>query len=369
MNRAEAGVSRRILVREVGDSALRPQLYEDLDRLLAGGAFVWLDVARREADELDELGERFGFDPAAIEDVLDIEQLPKFDNYGDHLFVVLHALTTDEDRLDTHEVDCFLTSQLLVTVRAEPVAGLEWLWGAVQAHPHMAEHGSDELFAQLAEVIGRRYIEVINAVEARVDLLADDALSADPNVLAEVQVLRREEATIRRVLRPQRLVIGALRSNVGNFFTGESIKLLTDAYDVHNLVVESLESTRGLLSDTLDTYRGASAERQAQAATVLTVYAAILLPLTLITGWYGMNVTNLPGSRTSWGWWAVTAVMVLFAVASWLVFAKAGMVGRPKIAARGRLVSGLAEVARAPVKPFTMLRRSGASARPKPPLE
>ena len=347
--------SCRILVRGSDDDALRSGQYEDLDRHLADGAFVWLDITQRDAKELDELGERFGFDPAAIEDVLDIEQLPKFDNYGDHLFVVLHALTTDRDRLDTHEVDCFVTRRMLVTVRADRVPGLEWLWDAVQAHPHMAEHGSDELFAQLAEVMGRRYIEVINAVEDQVDALADDALSADPGVLAEIQILRREEATVRRVLRPQRLVIGALRSNHGTFFTGESVKLLTDAYDVHNLVVESLESTRGLLTDTLDTYRGASAERQAKAASVLTVYAAILLPLSLITGWYGMNVSNLPGSRSSAGWIVVTAIMVVFAVGSWLVFMRAGMVGAPRRARR--LVGGLAEVARAPVRPFTMLRQ------------
>lgn len=348
----------RILVRGVDDSALRVREYGELDSYLADGAFVWLDVQRRDAAELDELGERFGFDPATIEDVLDIEQLPKSDNYGSHLFVVLHALTTDEDRLDTHEVDCFLTNKMLVTVRSEPVAGLEWLWDAVQAYPYMAEHGSDELFAQLAEVIGRRYIEVINAFDARIDALADDALSADPNVLAEVLVLRREEGTIRRVLRPQRLVIGALRSNVGSFFTGESIKLLTDAYDVHNLVVESLEATRGMLTDTLDTYRGAAAERQAQAASVLTVYAAILLPLSLITGWYGMNVSNLPGSSSSQGWIIVTLIMVVFAISSWLVFVRAGMVGRPKLRGGRRLAKGLAEVARSPVKPFTMLRRS-----------
>ena len=349
--------SCRILVRGADDASLCARSYDELDRYLDDGAFVWLDVTRRDAAELDELGERFGLDPAAIEDILDIEQQPKFDNYGDHLFVVLHALTADRDRLDTHEVDCFVSPRMLVTVRAEHIAGLEWLWEAVQAHPHMAEHGSDELFAQLAEVMGRRYIDVINEVETRIDELADVALTADPNVLAEIQVLRREEATVRRVLRPQRLVIGSLRSNVGGFFTGDSLKLLTDAYDVHNLVVESLELTRGLLTDTLDTYRGASAERQAQAASVLTVYAAILLPLTLITGWYGMNVSNLPGSNSSAGWIVVTIVMVAFAVVSWVVFVRAGMVGRPRLRAR-RLVGGLAEVAKTPVRPFTMLRRS-----------
>ncbi len=348
----------RLLVRTAEDRCLRPGDYQQLDQVLADGAFVWLDINGRDAGELDRLGERFGFDPAAIEDVLDVEQLPKFADYGDHIFVVLHALTTADDRLDTHEVDCFLTRRMLVTVRADHIAGLEWLWSAVQAHPHMAEHGSDELFAQLAEVIGRRYFEIITAIETRVDDLADDALEADPNVLSSVQVLRREEATIRRVLRPQRLVIGSLRSNLRSFFTDDSLKLLTDAYDVHDLVVESLESTRGLLTDTLDTYRGASAERQARAATVLTVYAAILLPLSLVTGWYGMNVTRLPGADHRWSWIFITVLMGLFAVGSWIGFIRVGLLGRPRLQTGRRLASGLADVARAPVRPFTMLRRS-----------
>lgn len=350
----------RVLVRGPDDTVLRPAPFDQVDAELERGSFVWLDVKDREADELDALGERFGYDPAAIEDVLDIEQLPKFDDYGDHLFVVLHALTTDaadEERLDTHEVDCFISPQMLVTVRAAPVKGLEWLWEAVQAHPHMAEFGSDELFAQLAEVMGRRYIEVITAIESQVDALADDALAADPNILAEVQALRREEATLRRVLRPQRLVLGSLRSNA-TIFSTESVKQLTDAYDMHDLVVQSLEATRGLLTDTLDTYRGAAAERQAQAATVLTVYAAIMLPLTVVTGWYGMNFSNLPFETRAWGWIVVTAVMVAFALGSWVVFVRAGLLGRPRLRTGRRLVSGLADAARAPVRPFTMLRGS-----------
>ena len=123
-------------------------------------------------------------------------------------------------------------------------------------------------------------------------------------------------------------------------------------------MVESLVSTRGLLTDTLDTYRGASAERQANAATVLTVYAAIMLPLTLITGWYGMNFSNLPGSTSRWGWVGVTAVMVLIAVVSWVLFVRAGMVQSPRMRAPRQIAQGLAEVAKAPVRPFTMLRRS-----------
>ena len=212
---------------------------------------------------------------------------------------------SDDDRIDTHEVDCFIRDELLVTVHSQPVVGLEWLWDAVQSFPHLAEHGAPELFAQLSEVMGRRYLEVLDEFERQVDDLSDRALAADQQVLAEIQVLRREEATIRRALRPQRLVISALRVNQFAQLTPHAQRILTDAYDVHNLVVETLSSTRGLLTETLDTYRGASAERQASAAALLTVYAAILLPLSLITSWYGMNTAQPPPVPTDRGvgWW------------------------------------------------------------------
>ncbi len=349
----------RLLARSAEGGSLEPCDLDDFEIRLSDDSLLWLDVRSRDPEEMDGLGTRFQFDPAAIEDVIDIEQLPKYELYRDHLFVVLHALISTGDRIDTHEVDCFVRPNLLVTVHSEPVVGVDWLWEAVQTYPHLVECGGSGLFAQLSEVIGRRYLEALDEFEGRVDDLADSALDADQTVLAEIQLLRREEATIRRALRPQRTVVASLRMNPPQFFGEETVAVLSDAYDVHNLVVESLASSRGLLADTLDTYRGASAERQAAATTVLTVYAAIVLPLSLITSWYGMNMNNLPGSGQTWGWSVVTAVMVGLAFGSWGWFIRAGIVRRPGIGRQTRLVRGLTTAAKAPVRPFTMLWRPG----------
>ncbi len=368
---------QRLLARPTPDAPLCPIDPDQLDKHLDAGLLVWLDVTTEDTTELDALGQRFGFDPAAIEDIVDIEQLPKADHYDDYLFVVLHALATEnrtpggkadqvsvkasrsrEDRVDTREVDCFVRPQLFVTVRASHVTGIDWLWDAVQNYAHLTEHGADDLFAQLTEVIGRRYLEIIDHMEARIDELTEDAIDAEPQVLAEIQTLRREDATIRKVLRPQRTMISNLR-HYSHPVIGDSAKrILLDSFDVHNQVVESLASARGLLTDTLDTYRGAAAERHANAATLLTVYSAILLPLTLITGWYGMNVNGLPAADRTKGWQWVTALMLAIAVVSWFWFVRVGLVRIPKLN-RGRSISrGLASAAKAPVRPFTMLRGS-----------
>ncbi len=355
-------MTHRLLARPSDGKPLTPHPLDQLDDLRADDRLLWLDVMTRDPAALDALGEQFGFDAASIEDILDVEQLPKYDDYDDHLFVVIHGLTTEGHRIDTHEVDCFIGPNLFVTVHEDEVVGIDWLWEAVQRHSHLAEHNADELFAQLAEVMGRRYFGVANAIEARIDALGEAALDADPSVLAEIQVLRREEATVRQMLRPQLLVIGDLRIRNRSVIGAEAVRLLDDAYDVHNQVVESLTAARGLLTDTLDTYRGASSDIQARATTLLAVYSALLLPLTLITGWYGMNVQHLPAAERRNSWWIVTLIMIAIASVSFAVFIKIGLIRVPRERA-GRITNGLASVARAPVKPFTMLRkpRSGRS--------
>lgn len=345
----------RLLSRDAPDQAMGPADPDDCEALLASGATCWLSVVNDDAEDLDWLGDRFSFDSAAIEDIHDIEQLPKYDNYDDHIFVILHALTFEGDRVDTIEVDCFVSPQLLVTVTEQPVTGIEWLWRAVQAHAHIVDQGADDLFAQLAEVIGRRYLEVIAEFEARIDDIADDALDADPDVLSDIQVLRREETTVRKVLRPQRLLLANLRRGTVSVMRPSAITVLGDAYDVHNQVVESLSSARALLSDALDTYRGAAADRQADATVVLAVYSAILLPLTLLTGWYGMNLKYLPGASHPWSWELMLGIMAIIALVSFAAFVKAGFV-RPPEFGESTVLRGLGRAAKAPVKPFTMLR-------------
>ncbi|MEZ5246671.1 MAG: magnesium transporter CorA family protein [Acidimicrobiales bacterium] len=356
-------MTSRVLVRTSEDDALR-RLGDDEELPPAeAGRLVWVDLVSEDAGEIGALGEQFSFDPAAVEDILDIEHLPKFDDFDDHLFIVLHALTTDGDRLDTIEVDCFVRSDLLVTVRRGAVPSVDWLWNVGQRHSHLSEGGGDELFTQLAEVIGRRYLEVIDEFERRIDDLADRALEADPGVLAEIQLLRREEATVRKILRPQRLVLTNLRRSTVPVMSESARRQLTDAYDVHNQVVESLAGARGLLNDALDSYRGASAERQSRATTLLAVYSAILLPLTVITGWYGMNVTTLPGATGGWAWEIIAGAMVLFGILSFAVFVRLGFVRAPRLGRR-RVVRGLADAARAPIAPLAMLwrpRRAGDS--------
>lgn len=320
---------------------------------LAGDGPQWIDSVVS-GQSLADLAADHGLAPAAVEDVLDVEHLPKFEQTNDHLFVILHSLSLDGERLDTIEVDCFVSDDLLLTLHRDPVPGVDWLWDSVTKNAHLSAGGPAEVFGHLCEAIGRRFLSVADELERQVDDLSDDALAAAPNLLADVQLLRREEATVRKVLTPQFRLLSQLSRLPSEQLNDRAKRQLVDAFDVHSQVLASLATSRQLLSDMLDSYRGAVAERQGRSANLLTVYAAIVLPMTLIVGWYGMNTANLPAADRSWGWIVVTVLMVVVGVVSWLWFARLGIAGQPRL--MEPTGKGLASAARAPMRPETMLR-------------
>jgi hypothetical protein len=124
---------------------------------------------------------------------------------------------------------------------------------------------------------------------------------------------------------------------------------LSDVFDVAARVGSELESARTAMAEILEAYRSAEARRATAATQVLTVYAAIMLPLALVVGYFGMNFDNLPGLGTDWGWVAVTGGMVASAAVSLGVFIKWGWIRRPSGRKEGMTLGrALTEAARAP---------------------
>lgn len=332
-----------------------------LEDVLKSSVWVWLDIVDHSPEHLDALAHAFEFDDMVLEDINDIELLPKFEDHGNHLYCIFHSLTTVDESIDTAEVDCILKDNLLVTLHDLPLSGVDSLWELTERHPRAVGcTDAGVLLARLGEIIGRRFLEVLVALDRRIVELNDLALRADPSVLVEVQQLRRDESTIRMMLAPQRQLMASLELDDTPLLSDRARQRFGSAFDVHNQVVETMEIARALLNDTLDTYHGATAEKLNEVTRVLTVYAAIMLPLSIIVGFFGMNFSNLPWTDTSYGIWLVSGAMIAFAAASWAFFYRRDFVGGPNLRSASRRVGkSLATVARSPARPLTLLRQRG----------
>jgi magnesium transporter len=250
-----------------------------LEAVRASGGWLWLDVVDFSGEEALEIAQVFGLDPIAMEDVTDLTEFPKVDDYQDYAFVVAHGVAPDPDRLHTSEYNAFIGSGLLVTFHREDLPEFSWVRDHVQEPGWLGESGPDGVFARLAEAGARRFQPLIEGLEERVLDIEARAVAGDHTVIGEVQALRRDALMLRKIVGPLRDTFMRLGSEqlAG---IGERARLRCQSVRDHYFrIAESLDTAQAVLGAMLETYRSTVAERTNEVMKVLTVFTAVLLPL------------------------------------------------------------------------------------------
>ena len=169
---------------------------------LPASGWVWIDITidGDDAEELVEFAERLGLDALAVRDTVEDFDLPKVDDFGNSLLVVLHALR--DDRVETYELDCFLSKRRLVTIHQSRSLSVDALWDGVLTRPALASGAADDTLARLADVATRRLINVLDAFDDRNEELNQLALRAHAAFLGEITAVRADLAVLRRAVHP-----------------------------------------------------------------------------------------------------------------------------------------------------------------------
>jgi magnesium transporter len=334
----------------VADGTGRVEAGSQRPKSVPPGGWVWVDVIAGEADlpALLELAEPAGLDLLAVRDaVLDVD-MPKADDFGDHMLVVLHSLSTGV--ISTYEVDTFFTRTHLITIHPVPCAPIDALWTQAQTRADLARLRVDELLGVLADLMTRSLLAVLDAFDDRVEELNGKALSADSTLLEDLTAVRTDLKGVRRVVHPLRETLDVLRHSSSDLVSERGRRRFSDVFDVASRLADGLDDARSAIAETLDAYRGAEARQATEVSKVLTVYAAIVLPLSLIAGFWGMNFTNLPWVGSDWGWIVVMIIMVVVALVSLGMFISLGWVRRPSGRRAGHAIGqGLLEATKTPV--------------------
>ena len=313
--------------------------------------WVWLDIIAGpdDIDELADLAEQLGLDALAVRDTVEDVDLPKVDDFSTCVLVVLHALS--EERIETYELDCFLSERCLVTIHDQRSPSVDALWEGVRDRPELASGGADEALARLADVATRRLVSVLEVFDDRNEELIQLALRADADFLPEIIAVRSDLAALRRAVHPQREALDVLRRLTSLLLSDSGRRRFSDVFDTASRAAQGVDGARTALAETLDAYRGAEARQATEVTKVLTVYAAIMLPLSLVAGFFGMNFVELPLIDRRAGWLVVTGLMAFIAILSLGVFVSLGWTRRPSGRTAGALLGrGLVEAARAPAQ-------------------
>ena len=295
---------------------------------------TWVDVyGVGDARTIVALGELFGLHLLALEDVVHTHQRPKVEEYGDHDFVVLRMAVLDEG-LDIEQVSLFFGPGFVLTFQERPGDCLDPLRARVrEGRGQVCQRGADYLAYSVIDSVVDSFFPVIERYSLRLEELEDKVLDRpDRRVLGEARDLRHDLLELRRSILPVRDVVASLRREDHLHVSPETRLYLRDCEDHAERLFELLETYRDMSGGLMDIYLSAAGHRMNQAAQVLTVLGAVLLPLTLVTGLYGMNFDRAapwPAREFDWihGYPLSMVLMVLLTIGLLAFFWKKGWLG------------------------------------------
>jgi magnesium transporter len=284
------------------------------------GDLLWVDLERPEPEQARSLLDGvFSFHHLAVDDCLNRHiDTPKIDDYGGYLFVIVQGIHfhARSERLEITELDLFLGPNYVVSYHSHPLAAVDDVRRRVGEDGPLAGRGADFLAHALLDALVDQFQPLVEEMDQVVAGLEEEVL-ANPQqrVLQEVLLLKRNAQRLRRTLLPQRDVVNRFARNEFPRLVREEMHIyFRDIYDHVVRVEEMVDSLRDLADNVLNIYLSAVNNRMNEVMKVLSIVAAIFLPLTLISGIYGTNFENVPELGWQWGYFGMLSTMALIAL-------------------------------------------------------
>ncbi len=282
-------------------------------------------------DIIERIGTLFGIHQLVLEDILNTHQRPKFEDYGDYLYIVLKCLIIEDEQFAVgYEQISLLVLDNFVFLFKEKK---DTLFHALEHRVRTSKGklrglGTDYLTYEILDYIVDQNFVLIDSLDDVITSLEDGLLESEPteDLLYKLQRLKRELISIRRYISPIReLLAGMLRSE-SKLINDNTHLYLRDVSDHTIRVIELIESYREILTSLLDIYVSSVSNRMNEVMKVLTVFASIFIPLTFLTGIYGMNFDYMPELKWKWAYpllWVVfitipVVLLVYFKRKKWL---------------------------------------------------
>jgi magnesium transporter len=314
---------------------------------------IWVDVSEPGYEEIRQLSYTFSFHSLAIADCLNPLHPPKIEDYDGTLFVIVHGpdQTPGTQRVRSQPLACFIRGQLLVTVHLAPMIWIDEVQEQARRNPRdLFRTGVVHAFYSVFDRMVDQYLKLVDEVDTDVEELEHQVLTdPPPNILQRVHDLRQDVLRLRRLLGSQRDVAAKLARGEFPQIDQQNAYFFRDVYDHLTRVYEELDMQRDSVTGVRDAYLSVLSTRMNEISLqmnnvmkTLTLFATVLLPMTLVAGVFGMNLENMPFSKHPWGLWIVVGMMLLVGAGVLGFFHLAGWVRVRQQAQAAALDQGIA---------------------------
>ncbi|WP_345974328.1 magnesium/cobalt transporter CorA [Sulfurimonas sp. HSL3-7] len=275
---------------------------------------------------IESVGQLFNIHPLVLEDILNAHHRPKFEEADDYLYIVLKSLSMEDGTFSVNyeQISILVFKNFLFTFKEKRNSLFLPLYKRLQNNKaRLRSQGSDYLAYAVLDIIVDKNFALLDALDITTDALEDELLSNPTSqTLVRIQQLKRELIGVRKSISPLReLLTEIMRSDTP--LIGKKTQIyFRDVHDHILHITDEIESYRDMLTGLLDIYISSVSNRMNEIMKVLTVFASIFIPLTFVTGVYGMNFQYMPELAWKWGYPAVWLFFILFTILSLVYFKK-----------------------------------------------
>jgi magnesium transporter len=279
---------------------------------------LWVDFeAVPETETEPILRKTFGFHPLAIDDALHESHVPKLDDWGHYLYIVIHTVIFDQQNEDvnTLELDLFVGKNYLVTHHDQSIEAVNRVWATTQRDFRFLKNGADHLLYRIMDEIVASYMPVVEQLDLSLDQIEDEIFSKyAPGTLEKLFSIKRSVLYLRRILAPQRETLNKLARDQFEAIDEHDRIYFRDVYDHLVRMYDITESVRELASGALDSYLSVTNNRLNDVMKTLTIITTLFMPISFIASFFGMNFFQPSLPLSVWTGWPAFIITLTFVI-------------------------------------------------------
>jgi magnesium transporter len=285
---------------------------------LSANGLTWVNVVAPDVETAQMLAGRFGWHPLDVEDIVSKRQRPKVDDYEDegYLFAVLHFPVFDQSvqRLNAAELDLFVGHDYVVTIPNRELHPVTRLFRRCEDdelfRDQLFARGSGRLLYEILDDLFDYCFPILDKIAHKLDVIEDEMFEgASQEVVRDISNVKQEIISYRKIVKPERSTLRVLERRVEGFLPEELELYFDDIVDAAERIWDLLDNYKEVVEGLESTNESVISHRQNDVLRLLTVFTVIVLPLTMLTGVFGMNVA-FPGEGTRAAFWGIVAALV-----------------------------------------------------------
>jgi magnesium transporter len=288
---------------------------------------TWINIdGLHQVEILEKLGECYGLHPLVLEDILNTDQRPKMEDYGEYLYIVLRMLNYNDksSEIESEQISLVLGPNFVFSFQEREGDTFNPIRDRIRnSKGRIRKMGADHLAYTLLDSIIDNYFIILEKLGEKIESLEEEVVTRPtPETLQTIHHLKREMIFLRKGVWPLREVISGLERGESSLIKESTRIYLRDVYDHTIQTIDTIETYRDMVSGMLDIYLSSISNRLNAVMKVLTIIATIFMPLTFLAGIYGMNFKYMPELEWRWGYPAVWFAVVLISVSMLIYFRK-----------------------------------------------